>query len=173
MFLKPVRLIKCLTFRASKSFHVRYATFWRYLTNQNGLESEQENFDLPTLSRMGKRPVDQQIECGIYKKPENLLQPFETIGITTAKDQGRVRVAGSRDKGFKIGRVELIQNIQSKRCPANQRNNNDKDRFEDWNNDELLLNRIIHPMTYRSPPNIEGAHNFAGALAPKQGDFLI
>ncbi len=62
---------------------------------------------------------DQQIECGIYKKPENLLEPLQTIGIKPGTDQGRVRVAGSgkpskgRDKGFKIASVELIQNIQS------------------------------------------------------------
>jgi len=48
----------------------------------------------------------------IYKKPENLLQ---TIGITPGADQACVRVTGSAkpSKGFKIGRVELIQNIQS------------------------------------------------------------
>ena len=62
---------------------------------------------------------DQQIECGIYKKPENLQEPLQTIGIKPGADQGRVRVAGStkpskgRDKGFKIGRVELIQHVQS------------------------------------------------------------
>ena len=52
-------------------------------------------------------------ETGIYRRR---CKPFD---IKPGADQGRVRVAGSgkpskgRDKGFKIGTVELIQNIQS------------------------------------------------------------
>ena len=91
---------------------------------------------------------DQQIECGIYKKPENLLEPLQTIGITPGKDQGRVRVAGSRDKGFKIGRVELIQNIQSFLAkmgessdepwtpPTHDDVNDDEDSFEEIDDDK-------------------------------------
>ena len=35
------------------------------------------------------------------------------------------------------------------------KNDNDTDRFEDCNNDELLSDHIMHPMKYRTPPNME------------------
>jgi hypothetical protein len=62
---------------------------------------------------------EQQIECGIFKKAENLLEPLQTIGIVPGADQGRVRIAGSgkpnkgRDKGFRITREELVEHIRS------------------------------------------------------------
>lgn len=48
---------------------------------------------------MGKR--------GINKKPDNLLEPLQTNISWSGKP------SKGRDKRFKIGRVELIQNIQS------------------------------------------------------------
>ncbi len=111
MFLKPVRLTKCLTFRATHPSPVSQATFWRARAGLQARECDQESYR--------KWARDQQIECGIYKKPENLQEPLQTIGIKPEDDQGRVRVPDSgkptkgRDTGFKIARVELIQNIQS------------------------------------------------------------
>ena len=107
----------------------------------------------------GKWTGDQwtnKIACGIYKKPENLLEPLQTIGIKPGADQGRVRVVGStkpskgRDKGFKIERVELIQNIQSFLAkmgessdepwtpPTTDANDENDDAFEEIDDDKSL-----------------------------------
>jgi hypothetical protein len=111
-------------------FVVRSPKFWQgqtaltALTALQGHASQQQPPDIvwhwDTLYQHYREWArDQQIECGIYKKPENLLEPLQTIGIKPGADQGRVRVAGSgkpskgRDKGFKIAHVELVQNIQS------------------------------------------------------------